>query len=160
MSDFDWDDDENDNASESTGMKQLRAALRAEKKRNQEIMDELTTLKTVSRERAVKDIVASKGLPEKIAKLIPADVTSPEDVENWVAEYADLFGAVAPQSNDEEHADNRADLQAWQNISATQKSGQPFDGDFDQMDARIRAAQTPEELNKVLFGNSYGPQAF
>jgi hypothetical protein len=85
-------------------------------------------------------------------------VTSPEDVESWVAEYADLFGSAAPSSQNQEPAVDAADMKALQRISDTQSSGQTFDGDFDQLDARIRAASSPEELNKVLFGNVHGPQ--
>ena len=32
MSDFDWDDDDTDTSNDSTGMKELRKALRAESK--------------------------------------------------------------------------------------------------------------------------------
>lgn len=158
MSDYDWDDDDTEIANESTGMKELRKALRASEKRNKEMSGKLDEMRNVSRERTVKDIISSKGLPDKIIKLIPFDVTSPEDVENWVAEYADLFGSSAPVVQNQEPAVNAADMQALQRISDTQASGQTFDGDFDQMEARIRAASSPAELSKVLFGNTHGPQ--
>jgi hypothetical protein len=159
MSDFDWDDDDTENAgNESTGMKELRKALRAEQKRNIEMSGKLDEMQNMSRDRTVKDIISSKGLPDKIIKLIPSDVTSPEDVESWVAEYADLFGSSEPASQNQEPAVDAADMKALQRISDTQSSGQTFDGDFDQLDARIRAASSPEELNKVLFGNAHGPQ--
>ncbi len=158
MSEFDWDDDDTEIANESTGMKELRKALRASEKRNKEMSGKLDEMRNVSRERTVKDIISSKGLPDKIIKLIPFDVTSPEDVENWVAEYADLFGSSAPVVQNQEPAVNAADMQALQRISDTQASGQTFDGDYDQMDARIRAASSPAELSKVLFGNTHGPQ--
>ena len=158
MSEFDWDDDDTDTSNDSTGMKELRKALRASEKRNKEMSIKLDEMRNVSRERTVKDIISSKGLPDKIIKLIPFDVTSPEDVENWVAEYADLFGSSAPDNQSQAPAVNTADMQALQRISDTQASGQTFDGDYDQMDARIRAASTPAELSKVLFGNMHGPQ--
>lgn len=159
MSDYDWDDsDDTDTSNDSTGMKELRKALRASEKRNKEMSVKLDEMRNVSRERTVKDIISSKGLPDKIIKLIPFDVTSPEDVENWVAEYADLFGSSAPDNQSQAPAVNAADMQALQRISDTQASGQTFDGDYDQMDARIRAASTPAELSKVLFGNTHGPQ--
>jgi hypothetical protein len=160
MSDYDWDDDDTDTdtSNDSTGMKELRKALRASEKRNKEMSGKLDEMRNVSRERTVKDIISSKGLPDKIIKLIPFDVTSPEDVESWVAEYSDLFGSPAPATQSQEPAVNAADMQALRRISDTQASGQTFDGDFDQLDARIRAASSPEELNKVLFGNAHGPQ--
>lgn len=159
MSEYDWDDDDLDGAPGNDGnaMKELRKAYAAEKKRNKEMMEKLSALESSVRERSVKDIVASKGLPEKIAKLIPADVTSPEDVENWVAEYADLFGTPVAQDN-QEPAEFNADLAALERISSAQSSGQTYSGDPNQLDALIRAAQTPEELNKILFGSVNGPQ--
>ena len=158
MSEYDWDDDDTDTANDSTGMKELRKALRASEKRNKEMSGKIDEMQNMSRDRTVKDIIASKGLPDKIIKLIPSDVTSPEDVESWVAEYADLFGSAEPASQNQEPAVDAADMKALQRISDTQSSGQTFDGDFDQLDARIRAASSPEELNKVLFGNTHGPQ--
>ena len=157
MSDFDWDDDDTDTTNDSTGMKELRKALRAEQKRNKEMSGKLDEMLNSSRDRTVKDIITSKGLPDKLSKLIPSDVTSPEDVENWIAEYADLFGAATSEENQGPAVD-AADMQALNRISSTQQSGQVFDGDVDQLDARIRAAQSPEELNKVLFGSAHGPQ--
>lgn len=158
MSEYDWDDDDLDGApGDGNAMKELRKAYNAEKKRNKEMVEKLSALESSVRERSVKDIVASKGLPEKIARLIPADVTSPEDVENWVAEYADLFGVPAPQDS-QEPAANNADLQALERISSAQSSGQTYNGDATQLDALIRAAQTPEELNNILFGSVNGPQ--
>jgi hypothetical protein len=158
MSDYDWDDDDTETANESTGMKELRKALRASEKRNKEMSGKLDEMHNMSRERTVKDIILSKGLPDKLIKLIPSDVTSPEDVENWVAEYADLFGSVAPDTQSQAPAVNSADMQALQRISDTQATGQTFNGDYDQMEALIRSASTPAELNKVLFGNAHGPQ--
>ena len=124
MSEYDWDDDDTDTSNDSTGMKELRKALRASEKRNKEMSSKLDEMQNVSRERTVKDIILSKGLPDKIVKLIPSDVTSPEDVENWVAEYADLFGSPVPSTQSQEPAVNAADMQALQRISSTQASGQ------------------------------------
>ena len=112
MSDFDWDDDDTDTTNDSTGMKELRKALRAEQKRNKEMSGKLDEMLNSSRDRTVKDIITSKGLPDKLSKLIPSDVTSPEDVENWIAEYADLFGAATSEENQEPAVD-AADMQAF-----------------------------------------------
>lgn len=159
MSDFDWDDDDSfeDAQGESTAMKELRKAYREMKKQNKELQESLNGMKTSVRERSVKDVLASKGLPEKISKFIPEDVTSAEEVEAWVAEYGDVFG-VQTRSEEQPEAPN-PELQALTRISATQQSGESFSGDPDQLDALIRAATTPEELNRVLFGNALGPQA-
>ena len=159
MSNFDWDDDDafEDAQAESNAMKELRKAYREMKKQNKELLENLTNMKNSVRERSVKDVLASKGLPEKISKFIPEDVTSAEEVEAWVAEYGDVFGAT-PQSEEQPAAPN-PELQALSRIANVQNTGETYAGDPDQLDALIRAAQTPEELNRVLFGNALGPQA-
>lgn len=160
MSDFDWEDDDSfeDAQGESTAMKELRKAYREMKKQNKELAESLNNMKSSVRERSVKDVLASKGLPEKISKFIPEDVTSAEEVEAWVAEYGDVFG-VQTQNEESQPAALNPELQALNRIANTQSTGETYAGDPDQLDALIRAASTPEELNRVLFGNTMGPQA-
>ena len=69
MSDYDWDDDDdNDGASGDTNaMKELRKAYKAMQKEKKELMESLDSLKSSVRDRSVKDVIASKGLPEKVA---------------------------------------------------------------------------------------------
>ena len=96
MSNNDWDDDDDfSDAQESNAMKELRKAYKAAQKSNKELQEQLTNLQSSLRERSVKDVLASKGLPEKIAKFIPSDATSAEDVEAWLSENGDVFGVQA-----------------------------------------------------------------
>jgi len=159
MSDFDWDDDDNfgDAQNQSNVMKELRKAYKEAQKQKKELQEQLQSMKNSLRERSVKDVLASKGLPEKISKFIPEDVTSAEEVEAWVSEYGDVFGIQA--ASEEQPAAPSPELQAINRIAATQQSGETYSGDPNQLDALIRAASSPEELNRVLFGNSMGPQA-
>jgi HSP90 family molecular chaperone len=160
MSDYDWDDDDdNDGASGDTNaMKELRKAYKAMQKEKKELMESLDSLKSSVRDRSVKDVIASKGLPEKVAALIPKDATSTEQVEEWLSEYGEIFGIQAASEERKPAAPN-PELQALNRIAATQSSGQPYSGDATQLDALIRAATTPEELNQILFNNAAGPQA-
>lgn len=162
MSNFDFDDDDFEDAQGDSGaIRDLRKAYRALQKQLKEVTAEKESLQSSIRERSVKDVLASKGLPEKIAKFIPADVTSAEDVEAWVSEYGDVFGTPPPAQAETEGQPQQVDpnLQAWQRISSTQSGGQPFMNDPDQLASLISAASNPEELNKVLFGNVTGPHA-
>ena len=164
MSGFDLDDDDFEDAQgESGAIRELRKAYKALQKQLKEVTAEKDALQSSVRERSVKDVLASKGLPEKIAKFIPSDATSAEAVEAWLNENGDVFGVTAAQ---EEQAPTGGqpqevdpNLAAWQRISATQSSGQPFTNDPDQLDALIKAASNPEELNKLLFGSAAGPSA-
>lgn len=162
MSEYEWDDDD-DNigaSNDSNAMKELRKAykkLQAEKK---ELSEMLEGMQSSLRERSVKDVLASKGLPEKIAAFIPKEATTAEEVEAWISEYGDVFGVQASEA--EQPAQQRQvnpDLAALNRISETQSSGQPFTNDPDQLASLIASADSPSALNKLLFGTEMGPQA-
>lgn len=159
MSSYEWDDDDLETSNDSNAMKELRRAykkLQAEKK---ELSEMLEGMQSSLRERSVKDVLASKGLPEKIAAFIPKDATTSEEVEAWISEYGDVFGVQVEAEQPAQQPAYNADLAALNRISQTQSSGQPFTNDPDQLASLINSAQSPEELNKLLFGNMTGPQA-
>src|SRR5210317_1126092 len=158
MSEYEWDDDDID-TNDSNAMKELRKAykkLQAEKK---ELAEQLEGMQSSLRERSVKDVIASKGLPEKVAALIPKDATTSEEVEAWIAEYGDVFGVQVEADEPEQSTQVSPELAALNRSSETQRGGQPFSNDPDQLASLIRAADNPEALNKLLFGNEMGPQA-
>lgn len=158
MSEYEWDDDDID-TNDSNAMKELRKAykkLQAEKK---EIAEQLESMQSSLRERSVKDVIASKGLPEKVAALIPKDATTSEEVEAWISEYGDVFGVQVEADEPEQPKQVDPELAALNRISETQSGGQPFTNDPDQLASLIAAADDPEALNKLLFGNATGPQA-
>jgi len=158
MSEYEWDDDDID-TNDSNAMKELRKAykkLQAEKK---ELAEQLEGMQSSLRERSVKDVIASKGLPEKVAALIPKDATTSEEVEAWIAEYGDVFGVQVEADEPEQSTQVNPELAALNRISETQSGGQPFSNDPDQLASLISAADNPEALNKLLFGNEMGPQA-
>ena len=158
MSEYEWDDDDID-TNDSNAMKELRKAykkLQAEKK---ELAEQLEGMQSSLRERSVKDVIASKGLPEKVAALIPKDATTSEEVEAWIAEYGDVFGVQVEADEPEQSTQVDPELAALNRISETQSGGQPFSNDPDQLASLISAADNPEALNKLLFGNEMGPQA-
>ena len=160
MSEYEWDDDELDAQGETNAMRELRKAykkLQAEKK---ELAESLESMQSSLRERSVKDVIASKGLPEKVAALIPKDATTSEEVEAWIAEYGDVFGIQVEAEQPAQPKQVNPELAALNRISETQSSGQPFSNDPDQLAGLISSAQNPEELNRLLFGSMTGPQAY
>jgi hypothetical protein len=159
MSDYSQWEEEDEFEGDSNAMKELRKAYKAMQKQNKELAEQLDSFKSNLRDRSVKDVLASKGLPEKVAALIPKDATSSEEVEAWLGEYGDIFGLTQASSEQAAQQPVSPELQAMTRIAETQSSGQPFSGDATQLDALIRAAQTPEELNRVLFGSTTGPHA-
>lgn len=158
----DYDDEFGGDArgSDNNVLRELRKQNRAKEKQIKELTERLTGLAQQARERSVKDVLAAKGLSPKIAKFIPEDMTSEEEVSAWVEENAEIFGGVSAPVNADGEAQDGPDLSALTQISQIQSTGQPFDGDSDQMAALIRGARTPEELNQVIFGSVSGPDAY
>ena len=159
MSEFEWDDDDLD-TNDGNAMKELRKAykkLQAEKK---ELAEQLDSMQSSIRERSVKDVIASKGLPEKVAALIPKDATTSEEVENWLSEYGEIFGIQeTSEATSEPTTALSPEMQSLSRIAETQSSGQPFTNDPDQIAGLIAGADSAEALNKLLFGSAAGPQA-
>lgn len=161
-----WDDDDFDldqdagSGKDSNVLKELRKANRAKEKQIKELMETLTQLQTAQRERSVKDVLAAKGLNEKIAAFIPEGITSEQEVEEWVSQYADIFGVQAQTSDEGQPSLGAQEAAALNRISQTQSTGQTLSGDSDQLEALIRAASNPEELNNLLFGTPTGPTAY
>ena len=108
MSNNYWDDEDDDVdndtfTSEGDLLKKLRKAKRADEKRIKELTEQLDSLSKVQRERTVKEVLESKGVNAKAARLILKDLdgdVSPEAVNNWLEDNADLFGIKidAPES--------------------------------------------------------------
>lgn len=163
MSEYDWDDDDfsEDARGESTALREARKAYKAMKQQNKELLERVSAFEKSQREASVKSVLTSKGLNPKIAAFIPEGITSSEDVEKWVDEYAEVFGGAQQPASEggSEAAAPNPELQALNRISQVQASGQPYSGDPDQLAALIKGASDPESLNKILFGNATGPMA-
>ena len=161
MSEYDDYDDDTDvddsQRGDSTAVRELRKANRSKEKQIKDLMEQLSSVQKSVRERSVKDVLAARGLNEKISAFIPAEFTSTEEVSAWVEEYGDVFGIQASASENENS--NAPDLSGLNRIAATQQSGQPFQNDPDQIAGLIAAARTTEDLNKILFGSTTGPSA-
>jgi hypothetical protein len=162
-----WDDDDFDldgddrGSQENTGMKELRKAFNALKKQHKELQESYSLVTQTQRERSVRDVLNSLGLPEKVSAFIPDDVASEEDVVNWIEEYGDVFGVqLEPEYETEGQEESSQDYSALNRISQTQAGGQAYSGDTDQLDSMIRNAETPEELNKILFGSFKAPEVY
>jgi TolA-binding protein len=152
-----WDDNDADEGRSDNPIKALRKIEREQKATIKELQEQLSTMKAEVRQQSVKDVLAQNGLSDKIAKFIPDDITSAEDVSAWVSENAEIFGSPVPEPTDggEETTDPSAD--AAQRIAASQAGGATASGDAGQMEALIAAASSPEDLNRILFGNPTGP---
>jgi len=145
-----YEDDEDDldvETSQNEAPANLRKALKREQKEKAALLERLATVEAENRSRSVKDVLATKGVPDKVAKFIPADISTPEQVDAWLNENADVFGFSKP-------ADAPADEEAKANIrsydrinAATQNVNSPT-RDADLM-AKLAGAKNIDELNAI-----------
>ena len=70
----------------------LRKALKKEQTERAAKEAELEALKAQLRASSVESALTAKGVPSKIAKFIPGDVTTPDQINAWLTENADVFG--------------------------------------------------------------------
>lgn len=156
---FDWDDDDFDaDEPQVRDVPDLRKAHRALKKQYKELEDQLASMRKQVRERSVKDVLAAKGISEKVARLIPDNITTEDEVDQWVADFGDVFGVQQNSAQESEFVEPQ-DADALGRISTAQQSGVPFTGDESQIASLIASASDPEALNRILFGHPDGPQA-
>lgn len=158
----DYEDDYEDEYTDDSTIKKVRAAQRAAEKRAKELEARLAEYESRERTRSVQSVLKARGLNEKIAAFIPNDLVDEDAVADWLEQYGDVFGAPAPQPNSgEQGQDGPAsfDEQVQQQINDLSSTGQAPVGDEAQMLAMIQGAKSPEDLNKLIFGNQYGPFA-
>jgi hypothetical protein len=98
----------------------------------------------------------SKGVPSKLAKLIPSDVDSPEQIDAWLNEYSDVFGLQT--ENQEAPAQPNVDeetIRANQRINNTTATAQTPSGE-ESTYQKVMAATSKDELDQMIFGSSLG----
>ena len=145
-----WDDDDEDviqsQQSESDLLKQLRKELKIKSKVLSEMEGQLSSIKTEQRQNVIKSVLESKGVSPKIAKFIPADIeASPEAVDNWIADNADVFGLTVQTP-----ADVQPDLAALRQIDAVTANAQSPAG-LDDIYLRLQNAESAEEITNMIF---------
>lgn len=165
----DWDDDDDldfEDRQESNVVRSLRKAEKEKDKALKAAQEELQSLKSALRDRAVKDAISERGLNAKIAALVPRDIEL-DSIDSWVESYADVFGVpVQTPSQDNGPAGQIAPedgqfVDSMNRIGEATGSLQPFNaGNEQQLAQRIAAATTVEELNMLLHGNTSGPAAY
>ena len=143
---YEYDDEDDDTTTDVVS--QLRKVNRALEKRAKELEQELSGLKTQTRQRTVKDVLQAKGLNPKIAAFIPQDIdVSEEAINQWVNEYGDVFGIQAP--TEEKSVQKNPEVMAQARINNMVATGTAPDVDEDAF-AKIAAAKSREDLDALL----------
>jgi len=141
-------DDEEDDDTTTDVVGQLRKVNRSLEKRAKELEQELSGLKSQTRQRTVKDVLQAKGLNPKIAALIPQDIEpSDEALLKWVEEFGDVFGIQT--STEEKPAEKSPEVKAQARINNIVATGSAPDIDEDAF-AKIAGAKTREDLDALL----------
>lgn len=145
-----YDDDDLDFEDDSSDLvKKLRRAARANEKRAKELEAELQTLRTEQRKSTVKSVLESKGVRPSIAKYIPEDVSTAEDIDAWLADNAEDFGIVVHNDG----PNKEMTLRQLRQIDAVTADAQSVAG-LDDMMLRLDQAQSAEEIENLIFGSN------
>jgi hypothetical protein len=151
-----YDDDDNDDMDQTidsdSGPANLRKALKRAEKEKKELSEQLASIQADLRSRSLKEVLASKGVSDKIAKFIPSDITAPEQIDAWLTENSDVFGFTKPEdapANEEKEATKAS----YQRINAATQNATAPVRDADTV-AKINGTNSREELDVLVFGQS------
>lgn len=145
-----WDNDLlNDGEGDSPLVKDLRKQLRAAKKENTELAEKVGKFEKVSRERSVESVLTSKGVRKGIAKFVPEDITSEDDIVKWLEDNAEDLGInLSTQDGD---AGPDPDPAAADRSRAEQLAGRSVaPSKVADLEARLSKAQSDTEIAEIL----------
>ena len=153
---YDEDDfDEIEDTQDTNGPANLRKALKRAEKEKKDLPEQLAAIQSDLRSRSVKDVLASKGVPDKVAKFIPSDVSTPEQVDAWLSENADVFGFAKPAESAEADDETKANVNSYQRINATTQNATTPTRDADLASKLNSNSLTKADLD-AMTGNITG----
>ena len=152
MSNYDYEDEDDDITTESSTsndlVKQLRKAAKQKDKELAELRDKFDGLSKAQRERTIKDALERRGVNQKIASFIPQDIDPTEEsVSKWLEDYADVFGIDLGQ-NQTANVDP-ADIAAYKKMTGTADAGLSPERGADVM-SRLMNANSKDELDEII----------
>jgi hypothetical protein len=151
MSNFDYEDDDDDITTSDSGndlVKQLRKANKQKEKELAELKSQFEGLSKAQRERAIKDTLEARGVNSKIAKFIPSDIDPTEEsLSKWLDDNGDVFGYQAAESN--QSTVDPAQAAAYKRMNSVSEQGQTPDSSDDIM-RKLMSANSKEELDEVI----------
>jgi hypothetical protein len=150
---YDEDDDFDtvEETQDQNGPANLRKALKRAEKEKKELADQLTAIQSDLRSRSVKEVLASKGVPDKVAKFIPGDISTPEQIDSWLEENSDVFGFQKTEEVAQADEETKANVASYQRINAATQNANTPSRDQDLM-SKVTGAKSLDELN-ALTGN-------
>ena len=152
MSNYDYEDEDDDITTDSSSsndlVKQLRKAAKQKDTELAELRDKFDGLSKAQRERTIKDALERRGVNQKISAFIPQDIDPTEEsVSKWLEDYADVFGIELGQ-NQTTNVDP-ADIAAYKKMTGTADAGLSPERGADVM-SRLMNANSKEELDDII----------
>jgi hypothetical protein len=151
MSNYEYEDDDDDFTNDSSNdlVKQLRKASKQKDKELQELRAQFENLSKGQRERAIKDLLASRGVNSKIASFIPQDIDPTEEsLSKWLDDNGDVFGIESGQTQATPNVDPN-DAAAYKRMTNSADSGASPEHNGDIMQ-KLMNANSKEELDEVI----------
>ena len=151
MSNYDYEDDDEDTTTVDTSndlVKQLRKANKQKEKELAELKSQFEGLSKAQRERAVKDVLDARGVNAKIAKFIPQDLDpTDESLSKWLDDNADVFGFQTTDSS--QPVVDPASAAAYKKMNNVTEQGMTPDS-TDDIYRKLMNANSKEELDEVI----------
>jgi hypothetical protein len=148
---YEDEDDDFDTVEETqdqNGPANLRKALKRAEREKKELAEQLASIQSDLRSRSVKEVLAQKGVPDKVAKFIPGDITTPEQIDSWLSENADVFGFQKTEQDVQADEEQQANVVAYQRINAATQNANTPSRDQD-LASKLAGAKTIDELNAI-----------
>lgn len=131
-------------------VKKLRRQVRQLEKSLKEKDSEVLELRTGQRDFLIKNILAEKGLNEKVARFVPADIEPNADaLSNWINENADVFGLQTSQPEEQRVTPDLATLRQIDAVTANAITPDKLEN----MLLRIDQASSADEILGMIQGN-------
>ena len=149
MSNYDYEDDEDEVTTESNDVvKQLRKANKQKEKELADLKSQFETLNKQQRERAIKDVLEARGVNKKISAFIPQDLDPTEEsLSKWLDDNGDVFGLDTTESN--QPVVDQATQDAYQKMNRLTGQGiTPDSGD--DVYRKLMSATSKEELDDII----------
>ena len=151
MSNYEYEDEDDDITTDLSNdlVKQLRKAAKQKDKELQELRSQFENLSKGQRERAIKDLLASRGVNSKIASFIPQDIDPTEEsLSKWLDDNGDVFGIESGQTQATPNVDP-SQAAAYKRMTNTADSGASPEHNTDIMQ-KLLNANSREELDEVI----------
>jgi len=146
--DEDDDFDVTEETQDANGPANLRKALKRAEKEKKDLAEQLAAIQSDLRSRSVKEVLAQKGVPDKVAKFVPGDVSTPEQIDAWLSENADIFGIKPAEETAQASQEQQANVASYQRINAATQNAATPTRDQD-LAAKIAGAKNIDELNAL-----------